>query len=169
MTTIKWRVYEAPEGGGQAFCGEFDTVTAARAHAETEPDGLWDYQWATARAAGSCDGLQAPPEDGIEDDEAESWHGQTGRFCVVRTVYPAIEAPSVDMVSGTVGGWEPMGGTWRINGRGERDLAVVLSAISSRLAELGVDYGVDVTLYHADGRSITDDLPSDGRWLALRL
>ena len=82
-----WRVYQAPEGGGQAYCGEFTTLTAAQAHAETEPEGLWDYQWATARAAGGCDGLVAPPEAGIEDDEPVSWHGATGRFCVVEVEY----------------------------------------------------------------------------------
>lgn len=81
----------------------------------------------------------------------------------------AAQTVTVELVHGTVGGFDPMDGTWRVGGLGDRDLAVVLGAISSKLAELGVDYGVDVTLYHADGRSITDDLPSDGRWLALRL
>jgi len=29
----------------------------------------------------------APPEAGIEDDEPVSWHGATGRYCVVEVEY----------------------------------------------------------------------------------
>lgn len=87
-TTIKWRVYQAPEGGGQAFCGEFDTQAAAVAHAETSPTGTPESDWETHRAA--RDGVPVPDAAGVEDDEAVGWYGEGGWHCLVRTVYSAL-------------------------------------------------------------------------------
>lgn len=81
-----YRVYEAPEGCSQIFCGEFPTLQEAVACADSEPAGLEKSLWDTARAAGHCGGMSAP-EGGEEGDEPLSWHGAKGNYCVVRVEY----------------------------------------------------------------------------------
>ena len=71
------------------------------------------------------------------------------------------------VTNGLAGGWDPMSGDWNA-GRGERIKPVVLAAINTALAVAGVDYQMDVELFHADGREITDDLPASGTWVATR-
>lgn len=81
--TIGWRVYRSPEGCAREYCGQFDALDAAQREAEQEPRGLPESLWATARAAGHCDGMEAPG-GGEEDEDAHSWHGRKGWHCVVR-------------------------------------------------------------------------------------
>jgi hypothetical protein len=82
-----WRVYRSPDGSGQSYCGEYDSLESAQKAADSEPDGLHKYLWDTARAAGHCGGLHSPPSDGVEDDEPKSWHGKHGWHYVVRVRY----------------------------------------------------------------------------------
>lgn len=84
--TIKYRVYRAPEGGVFEYCGEFDSADEAARHAEKSPEGgALEYLWETHRAA--KDGVPVPDLDGVEDEEALSWHGAEGWHCVVRVTY----------------------------------------------------------------------------------
>lgn len=85
----RYRVYEAPDGGDPSYCGEFDSLEEAEEYANTEPTGLVKALWDTARAAGHCAGMTAPPGGGIEEDEPLSWHGEQGWHCVVEVTYPA--------------------------------------------------------------------------------
>lgn len=81
-----WRVYCCPDGCCASYCGEYDTQEEAEAIAESEPIGLEESLWATARAAGHCAGLTAPDPDGEEDDP-QSWHGAAGYHCVLKVTY----------------------------------------------------------------------------------
>lgn len=74
-----YRVYRAPDGCSPQYCGEYATLEAAQEAAETEPRGLEESLWATARATGHC--------GGVEDDEPEGWYGPSGWHCVVRVSY----------------------------------------------------------------------------------
>lgn len=76
---------------------------------------------------------------------------------------------SMVVTSGTVGGYGPLSGTWRIGGVGEREKAWLLGEVSAALARDGVDYAVEVEFFHADGRAITDELPANGTWVAVRV
>lgn len=79
-----YRIYDAPEGCDQIFCGEYDTLAEAQEAADGEPGGLPRSMWDTARAAGHCGGLTAP-DGGTEDEEPISWHGES--HCVVAVTY----------------------------------------------------------------------------------
>ena len=78
---MAYRVYYAPDGSDEAYCGERDTYAEAVAMAETEPDGLERSLWETARAAGHFGGMTAPG-CGTEGQPI-SWHGSEGWHCVV--------------------------------------------------------------------------------------
>lgn len=80
-----WRVYCCPDGCCASYCGEYDTQEEAEAIAESEPVGLEESLWATARAAGHCAGMTAPGDG--EEDEPLSWHGAAGYHCVVKVIY----------------------------------------------------------------------------------
>lgn len=80
-----WRVYCCPDGCCASYCGEYDTQEEAEEIAESEPIGLEESMWATARAAGHCAGMTAPGDG--EEDEPESWHGAAGYHCVVKVTY----------------------------------------------------------------------------------
>ena len=82
-----YRVYCAPDGCDPSYCGEYSTLEAAQEAAEREPAGCPRANWDTARAAGHCGGLYAPPAEGDEDEEPESWHGASGWHYVVRVQY----------------------------------------------------------------------------------
>jgi hypothetical protein len=77
----KYRVYYSPEGSDSQYCGEFESLDEAQEAAESEPDGLEQCLWDTARAAGHCGGLSAP--DAGEEGEPLSWHGTDGWYCVI--------------------------------------------------------------------------------------
>ena len=77
-----YRIYLAPDGCDPEYCGERDTYQEAVAYAETEPAGLEQSLWETARVAGHCGGMMAPGY-GAESDEPMSWHGAAGWHCVV--------------------------------------------------------------------------------------
>ena len=81
-----YRVYSAPDGCSESYCGEFITLKDAQAYAETEPYGLDECLYDTARAAGHCGGMEAPT-GGTEEDEPISWHGQSGVHCVIAVHY----------------------------------------------------------------------------------
>lgn len=84
MTITRYRVYEAADGSGLVYCGEFATVTEAEAAAEKEPGGVEESVWSTMVAAHDD---RAPDPKGIESDEPLSWHGQEGWHCVVEVKY----------------------------------------------------------------------------------
>ncbi len=83
---VKFRVYKNADGCGLEFCGEYDSLGEAVTVAEKEPNGLPEFLWATARAAGRCYGFAAPDSRG-EESEPLSWHGVEGFHCVVRVTY----------------------------------------------------------------------------------
>jgi len=92
MKTTRYRVYEAPDGSDDAYCGEYDTLEEAQAAAEAEPAGLPRSMWDSAYACGShMGGLYPPPRDGVEDVEPRSWHGDSGWHCVVGVEYDTTE------------------------------------------------------------------------------
>lgn len=83
---VRYRVYEAREGHDLVYCGEYPTYDEAVRIAETEPDGLPESLWGTAKSAGHVAGKQAP--EAVEEcEEPESWHGREGWHCVVRVRY----------------------------------------------------------------------------------
>jgi hypothetical protein len=79
------------------------------------------------------------------------------------------QTANVAVTSGTVGGYDPLAGTWRIGGVGDREKAWLLGEVSAVLAREGVDYALEVEFFHADGRAITDELPASGTWVAVRV
>lgn len=84
---MSYHVFCAPDGCAMEYCGAFASLAEAQAHAETEPAGLEESLWDTARAAGSCAGMTAPPSAAVEA-EPISWHGASGWHCVCEASGP---------------------------------------------------------------------------------
>lgn len=82
--TTRYRLYYAPEGSGMSYCGEFETRLEACRTADRSPWGLSEDQWDTARQAGHCGGLTAPPAEGVEDEDPLMW---VGYYCIIRVRY----------------------------------------------------------------------------------
>jgi len=63
--------------------------------------------------------------------------------------------------------FNPVSGQWFLDGDSEdRSVESVVEAI---INWMDADYQIDVRVFHADGREITSDTPSEGAFLALRL
>lgn len=84
MMRSRYRLYQAPCGGGLIYCGEYETRLEAARTADRKPAGLSADQWHTARLAGHCGGLTAPPDAGQEADEPLLWIDD---YCVIKTIY----------------------------------------------------------------------------------
>jgi hypothetical protein len=60
----------------------------------------------------------------------------------------------------------PVEGCWRLDGSSEdRSAAGVEQSVRNWM---DAAYAVSVRLFHADGREITGDMPSEGQFLAIR-
>lgn len=90
-----YRVYEAPDGCGTTFCGEFASEAEAQEYAATEPSGLSECLYETARQAGHVCGMEAP-DGGTEDDDPVGWYGAAGWHCVVRVRYATYRIDYTD-------------------------------------------------------------------------
>jgi hypothetical protein len=77
-----YHIFRAPEGGDLEYAGARPTLAEAQGFADSEPRTLDACLWETARAAGHCDGIGAPPQEAVDGD-AHSWHGARGDYCVV--------------------------------------------------------------------------------------
>jgi hypothetical protein len=75
-----YNVYYRPEFGGEEYFGAASSQRAAKKLAQG--DGLCESQYATARAAGQCGGIEAPDSDG-EDERMTIWFGRHGHYCLV--------------------------------------------------------------------------------------
>lgn len=62
-------------------------------------------------------------------------------------------------------GFEPVSGTWRIDGDRPESLSDVEVSVRNWM---DADFKIEVRVYHADGRVITGDVPSEGTYLATR-
>ena len=84
--SLAYRVYRATEGESLQFCGERGTIEEARALAKSEPVGLDECMYETARAsgAGHCDGYYPPDESATEVGEPQEWIGE---YCIVLARY----------------------------------------------------------------------------------
>lgn len=82
--TTRYRLYYAPQGSGMSYCGEFETRLEACRTADRSPRGLSEDQWDTARQAGHCGGLTAPPTAGQEDEDPLLW---VEDYCIIRVRY----------------------------------------------------------------------------------
>ena len=75
-------VFRAPDGCGETYIGPASSMEEAEAlvarHEAGEVPGLPDYLYDTAKAAGHCDGISAPPETG----GPIAWIGKDGWYCV---------------------------------------------------------------------------------------
>lgn len=96
MTT--YRVYKCSDGSGSEYCGEFDTLAEAQAHAEREPMGLPESEYGTARAAGHG-AVMTAPGPGVESEEPISWHGEEGWHGVFEVLDPFDDLGSIDFDS----------------------------------------------------------------------
>jgi len=85
--TTKFRLYYSPEGCDLSYCGEFGTAAEAEDFADGDPRGLPRSMWDTARAAGGCDRLNAPPTDGEEAEDGFAHCGPDANHYVVPTKY----------------------------------------------------------------------------------
>ena len=135
-------------------------ITAPVTVALTAADKTYDATTAAADASLSCVVNGLVPADAAN----VSCTATAGSFSVADSGAQTVTATVTD---GLAGGWNPMSGDWHA-GRGERIKPVVLAAISAALSAVGVDYPVDVEVFHADGRAITDELPASGTWVATR-
>ena len=70
--SMTYLVYLALDGCDLEYCGECETLAAAKEYAATSPAGLPRSLWDTARAAGHCAGLHAPTR---ESGEPVAWVG----------------------------------------------------------------------------------------------
>lgn len=59
----------------------------------------------------------------------------------------------------------PVEGNWSIRGNRDGSTDDVEKAIAY---QLGTDYRILIKVFHADGRTITGDLPSEGTFVACR-
>jgi uncharacterized membrane protein len=81
---IAYRVYEAADGCGLVYCGEFASFEEAEAAAEEEPGGVEESVWSTLVAAYDD---RAPDPRGVEADTPIGWYGERGWHCVVEVRY----------------------------------------------------------------------------------
>jgi len=77
---LGYNVYRAPEGCAETFLGFVETLEEA--HSLEGSAGLPEHLYATARAAGHCDGVAAPDKSG-EAEEPTEWFGRDGSYCAV--------------------------------------------------------------------------------------
>ena len=60
----------------------------------------------------------------------------------------------------------PVSGEWCLDGDSEdRSIESIIQAV---INWMDADYQIDVRVFHADGREITSDTPSEGNFLATR-
>lgn len=68
----------------------------------------------------------------------------------------------------TTGVGECVEGTWRFTSCGVKYKSIVLAAVARALVAAGLaDEQFEITIYHADGRNITGDMPHAGTWIGL--
>lgn len=76
-----YHIFRAPDGCGNNYLGSSRTLRGARRmaaqHARGEIGELAEWLWETARKAGQCDGICAPPPVG----EPVAWFGRGGWYC----------------------------------------------------------------------------------------
>jgi short-subunit dehydrogenase involved in D-alanine esterification of teichoic acids len=60
----------------------------------------------------------------------------------------------------------PVEGTWRVNG--SRDDVTESDIVEAIANWMDSEYPTNVLIFHADGRAITSELPSEGTFIALR-
>lgn len=79
-------VMHSPEGSDEEYIGSAKTLEAAREMAAEfdrgERGSLEKSLWDTARTAGHCGGISAPPE--MSDDEPIEWLGKDGSINICR-------------------------------------------------------------------------------------
>ena len=62
--------------------------------------------------------------------------------------------------------FNPVSGKWFLDGDSEdRSIESIVEAV---INWMDADYQIDVRVFHADGREITSDTPSEGTFLATR-
>ncbi len=62
--------------------------------------------------------------------------------------------------------FNPVSGQWFLDGDSEdRSIESIVEAV---INWMDADYQIDVRVFHADGREITSDTPSEGTFLATR-
>ena len=60
----------------------------------------------------------------------------------------------------------PVSGRWFLDGDSEdRSIESLMEAV---INWMDADYQIDVRVFHADGREVTSDIPSEGTFLATR-
>ncbi len=81
MKTKTYHVFRAADGCGEQYLGSTTSIREAKRmaaqHARGARGDLPESLYGTARAAGHCAGISAPPKVG----EAVEWFGKGGWYC----------------------------------------------------------------------------------------